>query len=126
MKKIVLSLTILALFTVLLAACTNSSSVSGPNVVHMDDIRFLQESVKIKKGETITLANDVITIHVISNGTWDANGTPKPSTEPGAPSVQSLQVNGNDTQKIGPFTTSGTYHLYCTVHPGMNLTVIVQ
>ena len=27
---------------------------------------------------------------------------------------------------IGPFNTAGTFHLYCTVHQGMNLTVIVQ
>ncbi len=24
------------------------------------------------------------------------------------------------------FNTSGAYHLYCTVHPGMNLTAIMQ
>jgi plastocyanin len=28
--------------------------------------------------------------------------------------------------EIGPFTTAGTYHIYCTVHQGMNLEIIVQ
>ncbi len=27
---------------------------------------------------------------------------------------------------VGPFLTSGTYHSYCTVHPGMSLTILVQ
>lgn len=32
----------------------------------------------------------------------------------------------NDSAAIGPFNTAGTYHLYCTIHQNMNLTVIVQ
>lgn len=53
------------------------------------------------------------------------NNTPHPATEAGAPTLGNIQVNGNSIE-IGPFNTAGTYHIYCTVHPGMNLTVIVQ
>jgi len=28
--------------------------------------------------------------------------------------------------RIGPFTELGTFQLYCTIHPGMNLTVTVS
>ena len=28
--------------------------------------------------------------------------------------------------KIGPFTTAGIFHIYCTIHRGMNLTIVVQ
>ncbi len=28
--------------------------------------------------------------------------------------------------EIGPFTTAGIYHLYCSIHVGMNLTIVVQ
>ena len=45
--------------------------------------------------------------------------------EPGAPNVSNVQINDNSTE-IGPFTTAGIYHLYCTIHQGMNLTIIVQ
>ncbi len=31
-----------------------------------------------------------------------------------------------DALAFGPFNVVGTFHIYCTVHPGMNLTVIVQ
>ncbi len=27
---------------------------------------------------------------------------------------------------VGPTVHMGAYHLYCTIHPGMNLTVIVK
>ena len=47
--------------------------------------------------------------------------------ESGAPGMNNVQISGNgSSQVIGPFNTPGTYHFYCTVHPGMNLTVIVQ
>jgi plastocyanin len=55
---------------------------------------------------------------------WE-NNTPHPATEAGAPAVQNVQVNGNSVE-LGPFNTAGTFHIYCTIHPGMNLTVIVQ
>jgi plastocyanin len=32
----------------------------------------------------------------------------------------------NNTATVGPFTTAGTYHIFCTIHPGMSLTIIVQ
>jgi plastocyanin len=47
--------------------------------------------------------------------------------EYGAPVVNNMQFSGSDSsQTIGPFNTIGTFHLYCSVHLGINLTVIVQ
>src|SRR5207302_1382519 len=43
----------------------------------------------------------------------------------GAPVVKDRQVNGGSIT-IGPFNTAGTFSMYCTVHPGMTLKVIVQ
>jgi plastocyanin len=45
--------------------------------------------------------------------------------ESGAPTVNNVQVTSS-TVSIGPFITAGTYHILCTVHPNMNLTVIVK
>jgi len=28
--------------------------------------------------------------------------------------------------EIGPFTTTGVFHIYCTLHTGMNLTIVVE
>jgi plastocyanin len=86
---------------------------------------FAQSSITINKGQSLMLIDDASAAHTIANGTW-VNGSVQTKQEPGAPVVNNLQFNGNDSHAIGPFTTAGTYHLYCTVHPGMNLTVIVQ
>jgi plastocyanin len=92
--------------------------------VHLGISNFVQSTVTISKGSTLQLIDDGQFPHILQNGVW-VNNTPHPAKEPGAPSVQQVQVNGNSIE-IGPFTTAGTFHIYCTIHPGMDLTVIVQ
>jgi plastocyanin len=104
----------------------NSSTDGGPgNTVHMNNTDFLQSSITIHKGESITLVADTFAPHRIANGTWQ-NGEAKPAKEPGAPEINEVQINGNGSSTLGPFNTAGSFQLYCTIHPGMNLTVIVQ
>ena len=107
------------------ASSSSSGSPSSPNQVHMNDADFVQHSITIHKGDSITLVDDVAKVHYIFNGEWDSSGNQKQLKEPGAPVVQ-LQFQGNDRQQIGPFNTAGSYHFYCSIHPNMNLTVIVQ
>jgi plastocyanin len=142
-KKIVIVLLLCSAATLLFVACggtgtpggttstptiegtTGNTGTSGSSVaVHMSFQTFAQPSLTISKGSSITLIDDVPVPHHIANGTWDNNAA-QLLKEPNAPTVN-VQFNGNDQQVIGPFTTAGTYHLYCTIHPGMNLTVIVQ
>jgi plastocyanin len=101
-----------------------AATVNGVAAVHMGISNFDQTSVTISKGSRLMLIDDGSYLHILSNGTW-VNNTPRPATEAGAPTVGNLQVNGNSIE-IGPFNTAGTYHIYCTIHPGMNLTIIVQ
>ena len=87
---------------------------------------FSESAITIKKGESITLINDdLFGSHTIANGTWE-NGTAQPVREAGAPEINDVKIGGTSSAAIGPFTTPGTFKLYCTVHAGMNLTVIVQ
>ena len=125
MKKLFMMVILLGLVTILVVACGGDSTASGSYVVHMSDLNFVQPSITIPKGSTITLTNDSSALHIIANGSW-ADGTAQPMQESGAPTVNNVQVSGNQSQDVGPFNTSGTYHLYCTVHPGMNLVVVVQ
>ncbi len=125
-KKGLVSLLLFGLLTAILTACSiydQASLPSGPEA-HMSGASFVQSSVNIKKGQSLTLVDDVAAEHIIKNGTWDGN-TPKSGAESGAPSVD-VTLNGNDSSTIGPFNTAGTFKLYCTIHPGMNLTVNVQ
>jgi plastocyanin len=137
MKKFVSLFAVLSFLVVLLAACVGgsgscgaSSSSSGSNsggtpTVHMCGNNFVQSSITISKGQSLTLVDDASAAHTIANGSW-VNSSAQPKQESGAPVVNNLQFNGNDSHTIGPFNTADTFHLYCTVHQGMNLTVIVQ
>jgi plastocyanin len=127
MKKVVFVFALLSLLTLLLVACggNTGSNYQGPNTVHMGDNLFLQDKITIKKGSKLTLVDDSMQSHIIENGMWTSDGTQKPGMEPGAPKVDAQFTDGTP-QSFGPFNTAGTFHLYCTVHEGMNLTVIVQ
>ena len=128
MKKLIVILVTLSLLTVLIAACGGSGSSSNSNGtgVHMGNTTFLQSSVTISKGSSLNLIDDVAVLHIVSNGSW-LNGVAQPATEPGAPAVSNVQFNSDgQSMAIGPFNTAGTYHLYCSVHLNMNLTVIVK
>jgi plastocyanin len=100
-----------------------SASTSVPTV-HMGTVNFDQSSITIPKGSKLMLVDDSSVPHILYNGQWQ-NGSPQKHQEPGAPTVNGVQVSGNSVT-IGPFATAGTYHIYCAVHQGMNLTVIVQ
>jgi len=117
----------LSLLTVLTAAsCGGAGGSSNSLAVHMGNTTFLQPSVTISKGSSLNLIDDVAVLHLISNGSW-VNGVAQPATEPGAPTVSNVQFNAaGQSMTVGPFNTAGTYHLYCSVHQNMNLTVIVQ
>lgn len=124
LKKLFAILVLSCLSAALLIGCGGSSN--GPNPVHMSGTKFVQSSITIKKGESITLINDdLVGSHIIANGTW-GNGGAQPAREAGAPVVNNINVGGNSSATIGPFTTAGTFQLYCTIHKDMNLTVVVQ
>jgi plastocyanin len=128
MKRFFLALVALGLLATQLVACggTSNSPSGGSSTVHMTGINFTESSITIPKGSTLTVVDDSSSPHILANGSW-MNGSPQGMHEQGMPSMMTnMQVMGNSSQPIGPFNTPGTYHLYCTIHPGMNLTVIVQ
>ena len=131
-------LAILAIGSTLLVACTRPGTPLGSTnkppgggnsgggaIVHMGPTNFLVSSVTIPKGSKLTLVDDVSVPHIIKNGSW-VNGTQQPKKEPGAPTVDLTFNSSSETHDIGPFTTAGTYHIYCTIHLNMNLTIIVK
>ncbi len=104
---------------------TGSAGGRGQSV-HMGETTFLQTSITISKGSSLNLIDDVPVLHIIGNGSW-VNNVAKPDRESGAPVVNNLQFNAaGQSMAVGPFNTAGTFHLYCSVHVNMNLTVIVQ
>jgi len=125
-KKFLFAIVLSSLLALMLGGCAivdTSTQPAGPTV-HMGGASFLQPSITIQTGQSISLIDDAASPHTITNGSW-INGSAKQAKENGAPTVL-IQFNGNDSQSIGPFTASGTFHLYCTIHQNMNLTVVVQ
>ncbi len=132
MKKIIAILVALSLFTILTAASCGGSGGgagtgdSGVPGVHMGAVNFVQPSITINKGSSLNLIDDVAVLHIIGNGSW-VNNVIKAAREPNAPIVNNVSItSAGQSITVGPFTTAGTYHLYCSVHLNMNLTVIVQ
>jgi plastocyanin len=106
------------------AGAATNTTATGTETVHLTGSSFSPNIVALHKGDTLTMIGDSPVPHVIANGTWSSS-KPMPGTEAGAPAINNVSVDGK-TVVVGPFTTPGTYQLYCTVHPGMVLTVIVQ
>ncbi len=135
---LLLALAALAISSILLAACSRSgtpsattgkagstpSSGGGEPTVHMGPTNFVQSSVDVPKGSKLMLIDDGSYLHILANGSW-VNGAPKTGQEPGAPTVNNVQVSSG-TVEIGPFTTAGTFHIYCSVHQNMNLLITVK
>lgn len=133
MKKFASLLILLSLAVVFLTACdssttgcgSNTSGSSNTSAVAMCTTTFAQSTITIHKGQSLTLVNDAADQHTIANGSWQ-NNVAQSAKEAGAPTINNVTIGGNSSTTIGPFNTVGTFKLYCTVHPGMNLTVIVQ
>jgi plastocyanin len=129
-KKAFTVIALFALLTLVLAACgvrdTAAGAANNGPTVKMSSAAFEVSQITIKKGQALTLVDDVAVPHVIKNGIWK-NNNPQVSQEQGAPTVD-LNFNGvqGESATTPPFTTAGTYHLLCTIHPNMQLTVIVQ
>lgn len=104
------------------AASTSSSSVP---TVHAAGSSFLTNAVLVQKGSRLQIIDDDGIEHILESGLWTASGIPKTQIEAGAPTVQHMDLK-NGSVEIGPFATAGIFHLYCTLHRGMNLTVVVQ
>ncbi len=143
LKILVMFLAILALGSILLAACTRPGTITkttgttptassggggsaggcANGTVHMDASNFVQKCVNISKGSKVTLVDDVQVLHIITNGQW-VNNAPQLSVQPGAPKINNVNISGGSAD-IGPFNTAGKFNVLCTVHVGMNLVVNV-
>jgi len=104
---------------------TASASTNGMPTVHIAGSSFLTNVVLVPKGDTLLLVADDTVEHIIQNGVWTPSGLPHPAVEPGAPVVHALDLKGGSAH-IGPFPTAGVFHLYCTIHQGMTLTIVVE
>jgi plastocyanin len=80
---------------------------------------FASEVVTVHRGQTLTLANNSRFMHTIGPG---LDGTVTFSDQ--VPMARKM-MQTNDVFITGKWNTVGTYYLTCSVHPEMNVKVIV-
>jgi plastocyanin len=126
MKKLAPLLLILVVLS-LVVACSGTSGPTSPaaDTVHTVGALFSPTTITIKKGTTITFVDDAdngaLHILVIGQNAQQIN-------EQGAPDfggASGTRIDIGDTWTTPPWPTAGTFHVACTVHPAMNLTVTV-
>jgi plastocyanin len=109
-------------FMLALGACGASEA---PNTVAMGAADFTgNTSFTIKAGQSLTFTNPSSAEHILVTG---VNGLYMP--EKGAPSVFNQAVGKtfhSGDKFVYPFTTPGTYHITCTLHPSMEVMITVK
>ena len=126
MKKVVLLL-LLALLGSLAVACgTTQQAPLSPNQVKMVGGTFTISKIAIHKGDTITFVDDSGNgaLHILVTGQ-----NAQQDTENGAPDfggVSGTRVDVGQNWTTAPWNTAGAFHVTCTVHAAMNLTVTVS
>jgi plastocyanin len=121
-----LSIVVFSILTVVFVACGGSNETSNnPNTIRTEGGTFATSSISIKKGSTITFLDDSNNgaLHYLIIG---QNG--QEAAQNGAPDFGGLsghRIEGGDVWTTAPWNTAGIYHVTCTVHPSMNLTVTV-
>lgn len=121
-----ISLAIVTVAMLVITACgAVKNSASGPATVTMTGDSFATSALTIAAGTTVTFTTQMTgATHFVTTG---ENGVH--ADEAGAPtslaSATGQEVDPGQSAAV-TFTTPGTYHLTCTVHPGMTMTITVR
>jgi len=105
----------------LVPALTASPKPLPPDAVGMTNGYFAQNTVTLHVGERLTLYNNSRRVHIIGPGIDNHVFAVR-----GVPMNGFHLMNSNDFFVTGKWETPGTFFLTCTVHPGMNLKVVVK
>ena len=139
MKKLALALVPMALMLALaLSGCGKKAADGGPGgttsagggcktsqTISLTQVDFADPCVTVSANQAVTFDDPSATggIHIICTG---ANGSCQ--ADANAPTdldAPGFQIQPGEQKQI-TFTTPGTYKLACTVHPAMNMTVVVK
>jgi len=125
-QKILSAPRILLIIPGLLAGFLIPNLLSSPHPVPGADVGmatrdFAKDTVTLHRGERLTLINDSNAVHVIGPGKDTAVASP----QRGNPMTGFHLMQTNSVYTTGPWMTVGRFELTCTVHPGMNLIVVV-
>jgi plastocyanin len=111
---------IILVLTCMFSGCTSAQSppttpatAGGSNQIAIKNFAFSPASLTIKSGTPVTWTNQDGAPHQIAS-------------DPGAPVAFKSESLANGASYQFTFTKPGTYSYYCTIHPSMKGTIIVQ
>ena len=87
---------------------------TGEANVTMQGLAYQPAELSISSGTTVTWTNEDNVGHTVTAGT---RGSPTGQFDENVPAGESFSYT---------FTESGTYDYYCSIHPGMDGTMIVE
>jgi plastocyanin len=99
------------------AASDDGGGGDGGNVVGMAGSSFSPESITISAGDSVEFNNDDGTSHRIVEG--------EDGAEVDDPAFEALALSAGDSASV-TFDEPGEYQVTCTIHPSMQMTVIVE
>jgi plastocyanin len=94
-----------------------------PNLVGMDQVTFDRDEITINRGDEIEFVNNSNFLHVIGPGDRARITDEADMPSFGIDDVRTMPRG--DPFVTGPWAKPGTYRLTCTLHPEMNLRVVV-
>jgi plastocyanin len=101
---------------------TAGAAIKKPadGVLGMTHEHYSSETVTVRRGQTLTMQNSSRFAHTIGPGK-DAHL----ADAAGVPVTGMRLMQTNDVYTTGQWNTPGSYELTCSVHPEMNVTVVV-
>jgi plastocyanin len=94
-----------------------------PNLVGMEQVTFDRDEITINEGDQIEFVNNSNFLHVVGPGDRARIGGGADVPSFGSDDVRTMPRG--DPYVTGRWTKPGTYRLTCTLHPEMNLRVVV-
>lgn len=134
MKKIALAivpLLLVASLAVIGCGKTPGGQTSGPppNTISMTTDNFTAHAITVKANTPVTFDDPSSggNIHVLCVGTGNggSNTCDKSGNGPTELYGEGLTFNAGDSKQI-TFATAGSFHVICTLHPGMFIDITVQ
>jgi plastocyanin len=104
-------------------AHTTSAPADRSNLVGMRQESFSKDTVTLHVGEPLELFNDSNFLHVVAPG-QDARVSDQ-AGEPRFGARDVVSVPRGTAYQTLTWGAPGVYHVTCTLHPDMNLTVVV-
>ena len=95
------------------AQCTPAYATAVTGAIGISGMAFVPACAKVAAGTAVTFTNGDATAHTVTTDAGQAESFDSGSLAPGA-------------QFTHTFTTAGTVHIHCSIHPEIRLTLFVQ